>query len=148
MEAGKYIVAIELGTSKIVGIVGVKNEDGRLNILATEKEDSAGCIKRGCIFNVEDTASKIQKIIKKLENRLSLKITKVYVGVGGQSVHSISHSVFRQLAEDTPITDMIINSLHAESRSFPVANAEIMDVIRKLNLKALMPQKSKPIYNL
>ena len=129
MEAGKYIVAIELGTSKIVGIVGVKNEDGRLNILATEKEDSAGCIKRGCIFNVEDTASKIQKIIKKLENRLSLKITKVYVGVGGQSVHSISHSVFRQLAEDTPITDMIINSLHAESRSFPVANAEIMDVI-------------------
>ena len=71
MEAGKYIVAIELGTSKIVGIVGVKNEDGRLNILATEKEDSAGCIKRGCIFNVEDTASKIQKIIKKLENRLS-----------------------------------------------------------------------------
>ena len=41
MEAGKYIVAIELGTSKIVGIVGVKNEDGRLNILATEKEDSA-----------------------------------------------------------------------------------------------------------
>ena len=103
MEAGKYIVAIELGTSKIVGIVGVKNEDGRLDILATEKEDSAGCIKRGCIFNVEDTASKIQKIIKKLENRLSLKITKVYVGVGGQSVHSISHSVFRQLAEDTPI---------------------------------------------
>ena len=79
MEAGKYIVAIELGTSKIVGIVGVKNEDGRLNILATEKEDSAGCIKRGCIFNVEDTASKIQKIIKKLENRLSLKITKVFV---------------------------------------------------------------------
>ena len=43
MEAGKYIVAIELGTSKIVGIVGVKNEDGRLDILATEKEDSAGC---------------------------------------------------------------------------------------------------------
>lgn len=81
MEAGKYIVAIELGTSKIVGIVGVKNEDGRLNILATEKEDSAGCIKRGCIFNVEDTASKIQKIIKKLENRLSHSRSQKYMSV-------------------------------------------------------------------
>ena len=59
MDAEKYIAAIELGTSKIIGIVGQKNEDGTLQVLAIEREESSGCIKRGCIQNVEEALSLI-----------------------------------------------------------------------------------------
>ena len=129
MDAEKYIAAIELGTSKIIGIVGQKNEDGTLQVLAIEREESSGCIKRGCIQNVEEAANRVKKIITKLGNRVPGSINKMYVGVGGQSVRTISHKVRRRLAEDTPVTEVLINSLHAESRTFPVFNAEIMDVV-------------------
>ena len=101
MDAEKYIAAIELGTSKIIGIVGQKNEDGTLQVLAIEREESSGCIKRGCIQNVEEAANRVKKIITKLGNRVPGSINKMYVGVGGQSVRTISHKVRRRLAEDT-----------------------------------------------
>ncbi|MCP9610742.1 cell division protein FtsA [Coprobacter tertius] len=130
MEPDNYIVAIELGTSKIVGVIGHKNENGVLSVLAIDKEDSAGCIKRGCIQNVEEAAARVKKIIAKLENRIIPdKIDKVYVGIGGQSVRTIDHSVRRQLPEDTQVTETLINALHSESRSYPIFNSEIMDVV-------------------
>lgn len=125
----KYIAAIDLGTSKIVGIAGSKNEKGHLTVHAIEKENSGGCIKRGGILNVEEAASRIKKIISKLENRISEKIEKIYVGVGGQSLHTINHSVSRQLREDTQVTDELIASILGESQQFPVFNAEIIETV-------------------
>ena len=75
-----FIAAIDLGTSRIVGMVGKKNEYGVLSIIAYEVETSASCIRRGCVYNVEETANKIKRLILKLENKLNgTKIAKVYV---------------------------------------------------------------------
>ena len=112
METGKYIAAIELGTAKIVGIIGQKKEDGTLHVLAIEQEDSSGCIKRGCIQNVEEAASRVKKIITKLGNRITGIIEKMYVGINGQSVHTIAHTVHKQLPEETQITEELIRTLH------------------------------------
>lgn len=129
MEINQYIAAIDLGTSKIVGIAGSKDKAGRLTVRAIEKEDSGGCIKRGGIQNVEEAASRIKKIISKLENRISEKIEKIYVGIGGQSLHTVNHSVSKQLREDTQVTDELINSILSESQHFPVFNAEIVQTV-------------------
>ena len=59
MEAEKYIVALELGSSKITGLAGYKNEEGQLVVSAIEKEDIAEYIKRGCIVNVRETAGRV-----------------------------------------------------------------------------------------
>lgn len=77
-----FIAAIDLGTSRIVGMVGKKNEYGVLSIIAYEVETSASCIRRGCVYNVEETANKIKRLILKLENKLNgTKIAKVYVAL-------------------------------------------------------------------
>ncbi|MCH5329140.1 MAG: cell division protein FtsA [Coprobacter sp.] len=129
METGKYIAAIELGTAKIVGIIGQKKEDGTLHVLAIEQEESSGCIKRGCIQNVEETASRVKKIITKLGNRTTGTIEQMYVGIGGQSVRTINHTVRKQLPEDTQVTEELIRTMHSEGRTFPVYNAEILKIV-------------------
>ena len=65
-----FIAAIDLGTSRIVGMVGKKNEYGVLSIIAYEVENSGNCIRRGCVYNVEETANKIKRLVRKLENKL------------------------------------------------------------------------------
>ena len=44
-----FIVAIELGSSKMTGIAGRKNLDGSINVLAVVKEDSTDCIRKGIV---------------------------------------------------------------------------------------------------
>ena len=61
-----FIAAIDLGSSRMVGMVGTKGPSGALSILAYEVENSETCIRRGCVYNVEGTAFKIKRLIQKL----------------------------------------------------------------------------------
>ena len=65
MELNEFIAAIDLGTSKITGIIGTRDVTGSLTIHALEKEETEGCIKRGCIQNVDETALKVKRLITK-----------------------------------------------------------------------------------
>ena len=49
MAAKEFIVAIELGSSKMTGIAGQKNLDGSINVLAVVKEDASSCIRKGVV---------------------------------------------------------------------------------------------------
>ncbi|MDO4956767.1 MAG: cell division protein FtsA, partial [Bacteroidales bacterium] len=51
-EIKDFVVAIELGSSKITGIAGKKNSDGSITVLAYAREDSASFIKRGMVYNI------------------------------------------------------------------------------------------------
>ena len=53
----EFIVAIELGSSKMTGIAGKKNLDGSINVLAVVKEDSTSCIRKGVAYNRQDGAN-------------------------------------------------------------------------------------------
>ena len=96
--AGKdFIVAIELGSSKITGIAGKKNSDGSINVLAVVKEtvkDNAATsiIRKGVVYNIDKTAQCLTTIINKLTAQLKTEIAQVYVGVGGQSIRSIRNT--------------------------------------------------------
>ena len=48
----EFIVAIELGSSKMTGIAGQKNLDGSITVLATVEENSSSCIRKGVIYNI------------------------------------------------------------------------------------------------
>ena len=66
-----FIAAIDLGTSHLVGMVGTKGSNGALSIIAYEVENSDACIRRGCVYNIKEAASKINRLILKLENKLN-----------------------------------------------------------------------------
>ena len=54
-----FIVAIELGSSKMTGIAGKKNLDGSTQVLAVVKEDSSSFIRKGYVNNIDKTAKSL-----------------------------------------------------------------------------------------
>jgi cell division protein FtsA len=123
-----FIVAIELGSSKIAGIAGRKNSDGSIDILARAKEDSSAFIRKGTIFNLDKTVQSLKSIISKLEPSLEGSISKVYVGIGGQSLHTVKNTVVRDLKEDTVISQVLIDAICDENRGMAPEDLEILDV--------------------
>ena len=127
MAAKDFIVAIELGSSKVTGIAGQKNLDGSINVLAMVKEESSSFIRKGVVYNIDKTAQCLTSIIKKLENQLKTQITQVYVGVGGQSIRSVKNVVTKDLPGETIITqDMVIELMDA-NRNMTYQDQEILD---------------------
>lgn len=125
--AKEFIVAIELGSSKITGIAGKKNSDGSISILAVVKEDSTSCIRKGVVFNIDKTVLCLTNIIKKLETTLKTNIARVYVGVGGQSIRSVKNIIIKDLPAETVVTQDMINELMDANRSMTYAEQEILD---------------------
>lgn len=128
MAAKEFIVAIELGSSKVTGIAGKKNLDGSITVHAIVKEDSSSFIHKGVVYNIEKTAQCITSIVGKLSMKMKTRIHKVYVGIGGQSIRSILNVVPNDLPVDTQITQDMIDELNDANYSMKYPDQEILDV--------------------
>ena len=127
MSAREFIVAIELGSSKMTGIAGKKNLDGSISVLAIVKEDSSSFIHKGVVYKIDKTAQCISNIVKKLTATLKQEITHVYVGVGGQSIRSVKNNIIKTLPADTIVTQMMVNELMDAKRIRIFQVQEILD---------------------
>lgn len=121
-----FIVAIELGSSKISGIAGRK-KDGTMQILAYAEEKTSACIKRGTVYNIEKTYQSINNIVSKLESVLKTKIARAYVGIGGQSLRSYKTVIRRNMLMQTFITNEVIDHIRQESYEIPYADYEVLE---------------------
>ena len=79
----EYVAAIDLGTTKIVSIVGKKNPNGKLQIVAHSKAQSTG-IKRGVVLNIEETVASIQRTVEEVQLKSGIILGEVFVGIAGQ----------------------------------------------------------------
>ena len=127
MAAKEFIVAIELGSSKMTGIAGQKNLDGSIQVLAVVKENSSAFIRKGVVYNIDKTAQCLTSIVRKLEAQLKTEIRQVYVGVGGQSIRSVRNVIAKDLPNESIITqDMVIELMDA-NRNMEYTDQEILD---------------------
>ena len=127
MAAKEFIVAIEIGSSKMTGIAGQKNLDGSIQVLAVVKENSSSFIRKGVVYNIDKTAQCLTSIIKKLENQLKTEITQVYVGVGGQSIRSVKNVISKDLPSETIVTQDMVIELMDSNRNMTYQDQEILD---------------------
>ncbi len=91
MEQGNYSVGLDIGTTKIVAIIGKKNEYGKIEILGIGKSKSLG-VHRGVVNNITQTIQSIQQAVEEAEMNSGLKIGSVVVGIAGQHIRSLQHS--------------------------------------------------------
>ncbi len=84
------IAAIDIGTTKIVAVTGYKNSDGRFELTGFGNAPSLG-IKRGVVFNIEQTINSVRIAVEKAEEESGEKIDKVYVGVAGQHIRTLKN---------------------------------------------------------
>ena len=127
--AKEFIVAIELGSTNIIGVAGKKNIDGSISILSVIKEDSTSCINKGVVYNIDKTVQCLTNIIKRLETSLKAKVAQVYVGVGGQSIRSVKNTLIKELPLDTVVTLDMVNELMDENRNMTYPAQEVLDAI-------------------
>nr|WP_203558196.1 cell division protein FtsA [Bacteroides sp. 214] len=122
-----FIAAIELGSSKLTGIAGRKNDDGSISVLAYAKKESASFIRRGVVFNVNKAAHALTSVIKELEDSVDGMIAKVYVGIGGQSMHGVMNRISRSMEETTIISQELVDAIRDENFALPYVDMEIFD---------------------
>lgn len=91
MEQGHYSVGLDIGTTKIVAIIGRENEYGKLEVLGVGKSKSLG-VHRGVVNNITQTIQSIQQAVTQAEADSGLKISNVVVGIAGQHIRSIQHA--------------------------------------------------------
>ncbi len=91
MEHEKLAVGLDIGTTKIVAMLGTKNEYGKLEIVGIGKSKSQG-VHRGVVNNITQTIQSIQAAAQEAEAISGKKIERVVVGIAGQHIRSLQHS--------------------------------------------------------
>lgn len=129
MATKEFIAAIELGSSKLIGMVGRKEQDGSLYVLATSVRKSSSFIRNGVIYNLNKTTQALSEIVKELEKEVDAQISQVYVGLGGKSLRGIINAVSRRLDGAGVISQELVDSIIDENISIPLVDMDILDVI-------------------
>ena len=89
----KLIVGLDIGTSKVVAIVGEISLDGEIEIVGIGSSPSKG-MKKGVVVNIESTVQSIQRAVEEAELMAGCQIHSVYVGIAGSHVRSLnSHGI-------------------------------------------------------
>ena len=89
----QMIVGLDIGTSKVVAIVGEIGEDGSIEVIGIGSHPSRG-LKKGVVVNIESTVQSIQRAIEEAELMAGCQIEAVYAGIAGSHVRSLnSHGI-------------------------------------------------------
>ena len=93
---------INLGSSYLSGLLAYKGSDGRVEPITAHRIPTHGCIRQGCIHNIEEAARLISLLIDRLSESLpdGASITGVYVGLECRSMHAETYLASIQLGED------------------------------------------------
>ena len=111
----RIIVGLDIGTSKVVAIVGEINPEGRLEIIGLGSHGSKG-LKKGVVVNIESTVQSIQRAIEEAELMAGCQIQSVYAGIAGSHVRSMgSHGIvaIRDREVFQPDIDRVIDAAQA-----------------------------------
>ncbi len=129
-QTNQYVTAIDIGTTKIVALVGKKKSNGRLEVLGVGKAASTG-VKRGVVLNIEETANAIQQAVEEAQKKSDIAFTDVYVGIAGQHIKSVKTRGYRHLDSNIDeITQNDVDALVQDMHKIPIqAGEEIIHVI-------------------
>src|ERR1700675_3135083 len=87
------LVGLDIGTSKVVAIVGEIKSDGALEIIGIGKHPTRG-LKKGVVVNIESTVQSIQRAVEEAELMAGCEIHSVYAGIAGSHMLSLnSHGI-------------------------------------------------------
>ena len=113
--AGRMVVGLDIGTSKIVAIVGELSPEGPLEIIGIGSHASRG-LKKGVVVNIDSTVQSIQRAVEEAELMAGCQIQSVFVGIAGSHIRSMSsHGIvaIRDREVFQPDIDRVIDAAQA-----------------------------------
>jgi cell division protein FtsA len=123
------IVALELATTTIRAIAGQRMADGSMQVLAYAEENAANCIRKGIIDNIDKTTQAISRVLGQIGLQIGHTISRIYIGLSGQSLHSVPNCIKRAFTEKTHISNEMIDQLMDTNRGIVYTDSKILEVI-------------------
>ncbi len=85
----RMIVGLDIGTSKVVAIVGEVGVDGGVEVVGIGSHPSRG-LKKGVVVNIESTVQSIQRAVEEAEQMAGCQIHSIYTGIAGSHIRSFN----------------------------------------------------------
>lgn len=124
MENHEYSVGLDIGTTKIVAIVGRRNTHGKIEILGVGTAKSLG-VHKGIVNNISQTIQSIKAAVTQAQASSGVEISKVTVGIAGKHIRSLQHSDY--IMRDNPdqyITENDIEKLKEQVKKLVMLPGE------------------------
>ena len=99
-----FSVGLDIGTTKIVAMVGEKNQFNKVKVIGVGKSQSLG-VHRGVVNNITQTIQSIKIAVDEAQSRSGIQVKEVAVGIAGQHIRSLQHSDY--ITRENP--DEVIN---------------------------------------
>src|SRR5690554_6487197 len=127
-QGSRMIVGLDIGTSKVVALVGEIGTDGELEIVGIGSHPSRG-MKKGVVVNIESTVQSIQRAIEEAELMAGCEIHSVYVGIAGSHVHSMNSDGVVSI-RDREVGEADLERVMGAARAVPVpADQKIIHIL-------------------
>lgn len=97
----KYIVGLDIGTTKIACFIGERAQNNKIRIVGFGKTESLG-VDRGMVRNITDAAKSIRRAVEAASNMAKYEVTEVYVGIAGQHIKSRQNQGTIMISEEHP----------------------------------------------
>ncbi|MBQ9255057.1 MAG: cell division protein FtsA [Bacteroidales bacterium] len=101
-EKDRIVVGIDIGTTKVVCLIGKKNSKGDIEILGKGKTTSIGVL-RGDVINVDKTANSIKEAVEQAEAQSGYKVKEVFVGIAGFNIHTEMNKAYLEIPDENHI---------------------------------------------
>ncbi len=111
-----FSVVIDVGTAKMAAFAGLKNEQGKMEILASAKVPSKG-IKRGVVLNIEEAAGSVEQLLEKIQRQTDRTITRVDLAYAGQPMKIIEFKTSRLTSGEGMVTQADVDELFNEAKN-------------------------------
>ena len=129
-ENKKLVVGLDIGTSKIVAIVGELRPEGGFEIIGMGSHQSRG-LKKGVVVNIETTVNAIQRALEEAELMADCKIREVYTGIAGNHIKSFNSQGMVAI-KDKEVTQMDIDRVIETAKAVQIPNdQQILHVLNQ-----------------
>ncbi len=122
------IVGLDIGTSKIVALVGEVNNEGKIEIIGVGRHPSTG-LKRGVVVNIEATVQSISRAVEEAELMSGCDIRSVYAGIAGSHIRSLnSHGIVA--IKDSEVTQFDVDRVIDAAKAVAIpADQKILHIL-------------------
>ena len=125
---GSLVVGLDIGTSKVVAIVGQRTAEGKLEIIGLGSHPSRG-LKKGVVINIDSTVQSIRRAVEEAELMAGCEVHSVYVGIAGSHVHGMNSQGVVAI-RDREVGDTDLERVIDAARAVPIpADQKIIHIL-------------------
>ena len=124
----KMIVGLDIGTSKVVAIVGEITADNDVEIIGLGSSRSRG-LKKGVVVNIESTVQSIQRAVEEAELMAGCNIHSVFAGIAGSHIRSLNSNGIVAIRDNEVTTGDVDRVIDAASAVAIPADQKILHIL-------------------